>query len=76
MIDFSTARTIPLKLKHRNPGALLHRQFDPPFGTRVFQGGTFKSKTSNQGSKTNVKTIRPRRKAYGPFYSADPIVKA
>lgn len=58
---------VPLKLKYRNPGRLLHRQFDPPEGTWTFQGGTFKSKSSNQGTSSKVKTLRPRKRAYGPF---------
>lgn len=66
-IDPATAFSIPLKLKNRNPGRLLHRQFDPPEGTWTFVGGTYKSKTANSGTANKVKTLRPRKRSYGPF---------
>ncbi len=60
---------IPLKFKYRNPNRKrLKRPFDPEGGTLVFQAGSFKSKTANQGTADKTKTIAPRRKAYGPWY--------
>lgn len=42
---------IPLKAKYRiEPNKLLKREHvDPPDGTRVYQAGRFKPKTSNAG---------------------------
>lgn len=45
---------------------LLRRAFDPDGGTKVVQTG-FASKTANQGTKNKVKTLKPRRRAYGPW---------
>jgi hypothetical protein len=69
VIDPSKAIPIPLKAKYRIPGAILHRNgIDPPFGTGVYKAGRFKSKSSNSGSADKTRsTIRPRRKAYGPW---------
>jgi hypothetical protein len=59
---------IPLKLKYRNPNSRrLRRQFDPDGGTLVFNGGTYKAKTSNSGHSIKPKTLIPRKRAYGPF---------
>lgn len=46
---------------------LLKRNFDPEGGTKVALQGSYTSKSSNQGTKTKVKTLRPRKRAYGPF---------
>lgn len=57
-----------LKLKYRNPGRLEHRDFDPPQGTLTYKAGRFTSKRGgNAGTGSNTKTLRPRRKAYGPW---------
>lgn len=53
---------IPLKLKHRNPNHRVKAD-----GTKVFMAGRFSGKTNNQGSKKKGVTIRPRRRAYGPW---------
>lgn len=66
-IDPATAILIPLKAKYRIPGRILHRPFDPPEGTGTYLAGGFGSKSSNQGKKKNGKTLRPRRRAYGPW---------
>lgn len=56
------------KAKYRNPNKKLQRrQFDPPEGTWTFSGGGFKSKTSNQGTISKVRTLGPRRRSYGPW---------
>jgi hypothetical protein len=64
MIDITLA-----KLKYRNPNSrtLRRTNLDPADGTRVFQAGSYKSKTANQGTASKVKTLKPRRRAYGPF---------
>lgn len=60
---------IRLKLKYRNPQSRrLKRPFDPEGGTLVFKAGRFSSKTANQGTASKVKSLAPRRKAYGPFF--------
>jgi hypothetical protein len=60
---------IPLKAKYRIPGRILHREgIDPPFGTGVYSGGRFKSRTENQGKASKVRTLKPRQRAYGPWY--------
>lgn len=46
---------------------LLKRQFDPEGGTKVFAAGRFTSKTANQGTSSKVKTLKPRKRAYGPW---------
>jgi hypothetical protein len=58
------AYSMPLKLKYRSSGKVLHRGWDPPEGTRVYTAGRFKSKSANQGASKKVKgqTLRPRRK--------------
>ena len=64
MIDISI-----YKLKYRNPDArCLHRQgVDPPQGTWTYRDGGFATKPrTNTGRKAGA-TLRPRRKAYGPF---------
>lgn len=67
-IDWSSAFNIPLKLKHRNPDRrILHRPGDPPEGTLVFKAGRFGSKTQNAGKAVKGSTIRPRKRAYGPW---------
>lgn len=62
---------IPLKLKYRNKDfRRVKRQWDPEGGTLLFQAGTFKSKSSNQGGnkhKTPNQGWGIRRTAYGPF---------
>lgn len=55
----------PLKLKYRRPGKILHRQWDPPEGTRVYSAGRFTAKKGgNSGAKTHVITVRPPMRAY------------
>lgn len=58
-----------LKFKYRLPGKLVHRDFDPPGGTLVRAAGSNTSKKGgNSGSgSTKVKSLKPRRKAYGPW---------
>lgn len=68
MIDPETAVTIPLKLKNRNPNSrVLHRPFDPQGGTLIYYSSGYSSKTSNAGTASKVKTLKPRRRAYGPW---------
>lgn len=63
MVDITLA-----KVKYRNPNRrLIKRNYDPPEGTWTFNGGGYKSKTSNSGTASKVKTIVSRRKAYGPW---------
>lgn len=64
MVDISI-----YKEKYRNPNRRLLRRngVDPPEGTWVYSGGKFKAKSANQGSKSKVKTLAPRRRAYGPW---------
>ena len=46
---------------------LLKRNFDPEGGTKVFNMGRFGAKSSNSGTASKVKTLAPRKKAYGPW---------
>lgn len=56
---------MPLKKKYRRPGRLLHRQFDPKEGTRVYSTERHASKQNgNSGQGVKPKTVRPRRRAY------------
>lgn len=69
-IDPSMAVLIPLRLKHRNPNCRLMRRegIDPPGGTLVFNGGKYKARSSNAGSKDKaVRSLRPRQRAWGPW---------
>ena len=61
---------IPLKLKYRTPGRILHRGWDPDGGTLVYEaGGRFTSKTNNSGKKQlRMQGTGPRMKAYKGGY--------
>lgn len=65
-----------LKAKYRNSDRphignyrVLHRdKLDPPEGTLTYKAGRHGSKAGgNAGTASKVKTLKPRRKAYGPF---------
>ena len=59
---------IPLKLKYRNPNQKrLRRPFDPEGGTLIFKAGRFGASPVSGVEKKKVVSIRPRRRAYGPF---------
>lgn len=64
---------LALKAKYRPQGLFLYRtgietKFDIPFpGTAVYRAGRFAARSMNKGSGLAVKSIRPRRRAYGPF---------
>lgn len=58
---------MPLKAKYRQPGRLMHRQWDPPSGTWTFACGTHASKkggNSGGGKIHAAQTLRPRMRAY------------
>jgi hypothetical protein len=38
-----------------------------PKGTWTYMSGSYTSKSSNAGTASKVKTIAPRRRAYGPW---------
>lgn len=62
-----------LKAKYRIPGRFIYRKgiediYNVPApGTAVYKAGKFSAKTMNKGTKSNVKTLKPRRRAYGPW---------
>ena len=62
----------PLKAKYRRSGKLLHRQgVDPPEGTWTYSGGNYRSASGGNAGKTDKSIhLRPRRRAYGPIWSA------
>lgn len=64
MIDITLA-----KLKYRNPNhKILKRQgVDPPEGTRVVAMRSKGKYAGNSGTKSKKVTVRPRRRAYGPW---------
>jgi hypothetical protein len=58
------------KKKYRNPDCRVLRRngIDPPEGTRTFNGGRFKSKSSNAGKAAKaMQGWGVRKRAYGPF---------
>jgi hypothetical protein len=62
------------KLKYRNPNSrwvfrthIEGRYGIPAPGTRVYSAGSFGAKPRTNQPKAAVKTLRPRKKAYGPF---------
>jgi hypothetical protein len=59
---------MPLKAKYRSKSFKIEKQQSAsgPIDTKVrLVGG--KSRTNNSGKKKSDKTLRPRRKVYGPF---------
>lgn len=60
---------MPLKAKYLAKNYKIERQSSSsgPIETKVVMASRFKSKTNNSGKKNTSKTLRPRRRAYGPF---------
>jgi hypothetical protein len=59
---------MPLKAKYRNKNFRIIKQQSTSglIETKVVQVGG-KSRTNNSGKKASGKTLRPRRRVYGPF---------
>jgi len=56
-----------LKAKYRKPGRLLHRQFDPPEGTWVYDSESHPAKQRTNSATAKRTSLRPGRRAYGPW---------
>jgi len=58
-----------LKAKYRNKNFRIENQKNlwGTIETKVVNGEQHKSRTNNSTKKSTGKTLRPRRKVYGPF---------
>lgn len=58
-----------LKAKYTSKNFRIEKQVSAsgPIETKVVMASRFKSKTNNGVKKNTGKTLRPRRRVYGPF---------